>query len=378
MRLGLVLDSTLDSNDGVQQYVKNLGRWMISKGHEVYFLVGESKRSSEFGDRVISLSRNITVKGNSNRVSFSLLPDLPKINKISKTLRLDLIHIQMPFSPFLGQILIGKFNVPTVGTFHIFPSNNLYRIGSKLLGALQKSSLNQIDRSIAISEAAANYAQNCFNINSELLPIMIDTDRFKSGRKLDKFNDGKFNILFMGRLVERKGIFYLLRALIMIKSLINHTDIRLIIAGDGPERSKIERFIHDNNLNNIVLEGHIDESDKPNYYHSADLCVFPSTHGESFGVVLIEAMAAGRAILAFNNEGYSSVLQKNLPETLVENRNIEELSSKIINLYKDHKLRGILGKKALEESKYYSLDEVSNQILSIYNELLDNRNVNQT
>ena len=81
MKIGLLLDDTLDSNDGVQQYVKSLARWLLKEGHDVKFLVGQSSDKSEFGNRVISLSTNIIVSGNSNILSMPIWPNIEKMKK---------------------------------------------------------------------------------------------------------------------------------------------------------------------------------------------------------------------------------------------------------------------------------------------------------
>jgi len=165
----------------------------------------------------------------------------------------------------------------------------------------------------------------------------------------------------------RKGVDYLIQAFHRVKQQIKN--VRLIIVGDGPQRKKLELLVKELALEDVHFEGYVDEEEKPSYHASADVCVFPSLYGESFGVVLIEAMASGRATLAFANEGYTTVLGK-FPKLLIDPGNIEELASRIVLFLKDKQLRLTYAQKCLQEARQYEWDVVGERILGVYQGLV--------
>jgi phosphatidylinositol alpha-mannosyltransferase len=143
----------------------------------------------------------------------------------------------------------------------------------------------------------------------------------------------------------------------------------LIIVGNGPERSKLKNLVKKLKLKNVYFEGYVSEYMKRSYLKTADICVFPALYGESFGIVLIESMISGKPTLAFKNEGYKYVL-RNIPELLVECKNVNKLADKMFIFCKDKKLREEYGMKCLKEAKNYSWDLIGKKIESIYENLL--------
>lgn len=363
------MDTTLDLDDGVQQYVKSLSRWLLKNNHEVKFLVGESKDEGEFKGNVISLSKNIVIKGNANKLSTSVFPNLKKMNKIIEEEDFDVIHVQMPYSPFMAGIFINKTKTPVVGTFHILPANNSVKLLNKAISMGIQKQLKKISYIMSVSEAARIFAEETYKIKSTVIPNMVETKRFK-GDKITKFDDGKVNILFFGRLVKRKGAIYALKAYKELLKEIGEDKIRLIIAGDGAEKKILEKYIDKYDIPGVELPGYIPESEKGLYYNTADICVFPATGGESFGIVLIEAMAAGKPVIAFDNPGYKSVLYPHAKDWLARNKNIDDLSEKLLALINDKNLRERLGKENLEEVDKYDYDVVCRKISAVYQQTI--------
>ena len=138
MNVGIVMDTTMDSNDGVQQYVKSLGHWLLKHNHNVKFLVGQSSTKGEFGDKVISLSKNLTIKGNSNVFSTSLWPDKKKIEQTLAENKFDVLHVQTPYSPFMSEIILKSCDTPRVGTFHVMPDKSLPKTILRFVAKLEK------------------------------------------------------------------------------------------------------------------------------------------------------------------------------------------------------------------------------------------------
>lgn len=366
MNVAILCDTTLDSNDGVQQYIKNLGRWLIANGHQVDFLVGESRDEGEFKGRIYSLARNIKLWGNSNIISTSLIPNFDLINQVVKK-DYDIVHVQAPYSPLMAQIVLSRLKCKKVATIHTsIPSKSLISLFFKYIYYLQKNSLKSIDQFIAVSLEAANFGKKYLRTDSIIVPNMVDLGTFQP---LEVRQSNKINLTYLGRLVPRKGVKYLLDAYKIIKQRLPELNIELNIAGDGPEKDSLMKQSSDNQLD-VKFLGYIEESNKNHIYNNADICIFPSIEGESFGIVLLEAFACAKPVVAFNNPGYNKVMRNHAPQWLAKNRDVNELAEKILTLINDKNLRISVGQKNLEESKKYDVNTVCNQIMQTYKDIL--------
>ncbi len=369
MKVALVLDTNLDSDAGVQQYFRGLANFLISKDHDVRFIVPPSNKNIniEFKKRIISFGKNISLKCNSNTVQ-TVLYFGQKIKKVLEKEKFDIIHISAPFGPFIGAKVIKYANCPIVSSYMVYSKDEIFTNIAGKVNFLYKGFLKKIKGFIAVSEAAKEEAEKVIPGDYKVIPIGVDLNKFSpTNKKLSKFCDGKLNILYLGRLEKRKGTIYLLKAYKFVKEKFKN--VRLIIVGSGPEQKNLLRFVNKNKLQDVIFEGYVSEVSKPRYYASADLCVFPAIYGECFGVVLIEAMASGKPIVAYSNCGYKSVLGC-IPELLVEPKDVIGLSEKILNFLKDSKLRKKFGKRCLIESKKYAWDRVGAQVLNVYKEII--------
>jgi phosphatidyl-myo-inositol alpha-mannosyltransferase len=317
-KIGFVLDDSLDKTDGVQQYVLTLGQWMRHQGHEVHYLVGHTERTDI--PHIHSLSRNIQTHFNQNRMSTPLPASKKLIKELLDKERFDALHIQMPYSPFMAGRVIkaAPKRTKVIGTFHIIPFSWIEKLATRLLGLVLWRTLRRFNAIYSVSEPARIFARRSFGVKSSVLPNVVNVAAFHVGKPIRKYNDGKINIVFLGRLVERKGCMLLLKALEQLHQQHQLTNARVLICGKGQLLPELEKFVKDHHLRTVVhFVGFVSEEEKPHYLATADIAVFPSTGGESFGIVLIEAMAAGsRVVLGGNNIGYSSVLNQR-PELLV-------------------------------------------------------------
>lgn len=367
INIGFVLDDSLDKPDGVQQYVLALGAWLKKRGHNVHYLVGESSRTDV--SNVHSLSRNLRVSFNKNRMSMPLLAPKSKLRAVLKANKFDVLHVQMPYSPIMAHKLINLADDSTAvfGTFHIAAHGRVASAGTKALGAWTRKSLKRFDKIFSVSEPAQVLAKKAFGVDSEVLPNTFDWELFNRTSPIKKYEDGRLTVLFLGRLVPRKGCLILLKA---VAELVSHNDLpkfKVLICGKGPEADKLKKFVQKNRLqNDVEFVGFVSEADKPNYYASADISVFPSTGGESFGIVLIEAMASGRAaILAGDNSGYHSVMHEQ-PELLVPVADPKALAQKLAWLLKNEADRKSAAIWGAEYSKRFDIDVVGRRLEATY------------
>jgi phosphatidyl-myo-inositol alpha-mannosyltransferase len=376
LKIGLVLDTSLDPPDGVQQYVIGIGEWLRAQGHDVHYLVGETH------DRALpnihSLTRNVGVSFNGNRTTIPLFIRRSKARKFLQAEQFDILHVQTPHHPFMAQQLICAAPVTTgvVATFHILPYGRLARWGTWLLGKLLRPSLKRIDTMLAVSQAAAVFEQQTFGLPAQVLPNVVDVPRFRDAQPFAKKED-ELTVLFLGRLVERKGCHVLLQA---VAELHQQTEMqslppfKVVICGKGHLDTALKEFVRSHNLEAIVtFTGFVSEADKPRYYASADISVFPSSGGESFGIVLLEAMASGSAaVLAGDNPGYHTVMEPR-DDLLFAPLDSHQLASKLQELLVDPSARHEAVAWGKTYTEQFDVAVVGKKLLNEYNQVLRSR-----
>jgi phosphatidylinositol alpha-mannosyltransferase len=371
LAVAFLFDDTLDSNDGVAQQVKRLGEWFSQNGHHVIYLCGETKMKTWAGGNVYSMASNVNVRFNGNRLSMPLISSSQVIKKVLEHEPIDILHVQVPYSPLMAQRVIKRAHgkVSIVGTFHILPSGWLSNFGSKLLRLVQWRSLKKFDEMISVSSSAASFARKNFGLKSEIIPNMIDLEAFRPA-KLQSPEAGR--IVFLGRLVKRKGCEQLIRAFALVSK--GNPDSRLVIAGDGPERRKLKSLASSLGLDDgVSFLGFVKEEDKASLLASASIACFPSLYGESFGVVLIEAMAAGAGVvLAGNNPGYQTVMEAQ-PSLLIDPRDAEAFAGRLNQLLQDSALRAKLHAWQNQHVKHYDTKLVAKQVLAVYERAIAKR-----
>ncbi|HJQ09301.1 MAG TPA: glycosyltransferase family 4 protein [Candidatus Saccharimonadales bacterium] len=373
LKVGMVFDDSLDKPDGVQQYVLVLGRWLERQGHEVHYLVGETKRTDL--PRLHSLSRNLKVRFNQNRMAMPLPAQAAGIRALLASEHFDVLHVQVPYSPFLAGKIITRVAPRTavVGTFHVAPHSGLVTFANRCLRLAVTRSFRRFDAMIA-APAAADFAKKTFGVDSERIPLPLELDQFYHASAFPKYAKGH-TVVFLGRLVERKGCAQLLQAVAHARqSGIWPVDTRVIICGGGPLEQRLKAYTQEYGLvGTVSFEGYISEADKPRYLASADVAVYPSTGGESFGVVILEAMAAARGIvLAGNNPGYGSILGER-PDQLFDPYDVPGLAGKIAAALQNKALRHEARAWQRQYVRQFNTDQVGPQIIAVYNRALRKR-----
>jgi phosphatidylinositol alpha-mannosyltransferase len=200
-----------------------------------------------------------------------------------------------------------------------------------------------------------------------VIPNGIDVEQFAPGHApIRHLRDDSVNILFVGRLEKRKGLGDLLRAYRAMHERIPRA--RLIIVGDGPLRGRVESYVSRHKLPNVVMAGYVPQTVKPRYYASADIFCAPATGAESFGIVLLEALASGLPVVATEVPGYMSVLEPGRDSITVPPKNWRELAASLVILARDTELRRRLGEFAVQKAPRYSWKSVASEVLEVYNE----------
>jgi phosphatidylinositol alpha-mannosyltransferase len=219
---------------------------------------------------------------------------------------------------------------------------------------------------IAVSKPAMEFACSYFPGYYNIIPNGVDVEHFSPNvSPIEKFCDGKLNILFVSRLEKRKGLNYLLEAFKQVKQEIPNS--RLIIVGPGTRlRRGYERGVKRSGLKDVVFTGLVSYEELPRYYKTADVFCAPATGRESFGIILLEAMAVGKPIVASNIEGYASVLAHNVEGLLVPPADKEMLARALISLLTDEALRREVGARGRVKALEYSWERIAQDVLKYY------------
>ncbi|HEY5806294.1 MAG TPA: glycosyltransferase family 4 protein, partial [Candidatus Saccharimonadales bacterium] len=261
-----------------------------------------------------------------------------------------------------------------VGTFHILPHSKIVALANRALSRAVQGSLKRFDVITSNTAATAEFAKKAFGANGPVIPLPLELDKFRGAKLFSKYKVGK-TVMFLGRLVERKGCQYLLRAVAhAMRNNVWPKDARVVICGDGHLRPELEKYVRTQKLSDTVeFVGYIPEEDKPRYLASSDVAVYPSTGGESFGIVLLEAMAASPGVvLAGNNPGYACVMAPR-PESLFDPHDIPVLAQKIIDALQDQELRESANTWQRTYIRRFDLSAVGTRIVALYEEALHKR-----
>lgn len=365
MKIGLVCPYDLFSPGGVREHVLALYQEFKKKGHFVKIIAPKTKKTKNPDFLLLGRSTKFpSTTGSWGRISICFQEK--EIKGILEKEKFGVLHLHEPLVPFLSwQVLLSSSTI-NIATFHSAWENTPSLIGNfefliKPFAEIFEEKLNGL---VAVSLASKKCWQKFFQKEMSVIPNGIDLFRFNPQAKpIAKYQDGKINLLFVGRLEKRKGAIYLLQAF----EKINNSKLRLILVGSGPRRIEAEIFVRSKNLRNIEFVGPTSDTDLPRYYATADICCFPSIGGESFGIVLLEAMASGKPIVCFANPGYKEVL-KNYPfkKALVRVGDVDGLAKVVKVLVKDPDLQKKMSQWGLKEVQKYSWPRIAQQVLEYY------------
>jgi phosphatidylinositol alpha-mannosyltransferase len=274
----------------------------------------------------------------------------------------DIIHLHEPLAPTLPLIVLLHSKSINIGTFHSARTTGFAYLSARpVLGHFH----GKLDARIAVSPAAVELIQQHFPAHYDVVPNGIDIEQFGPHvEPIHRYRDGRPNILFVGRFNEsRKGFKYLLRAMALVRQ--EFPDCRLLVVGPGDPR-RYEREIDRLELDNVVFVGPVSKQGLASYYATCDIFCAPSTGRESFGIVLLEAMASKKAVVATNIRGYSAVVRHGVDGLLVERKNPEALALALVHLLADDSLRSRFGESGRHRAEEFSWPVVAQRILDIY------------
>jgi phosphatidyl-myo-inositol alpha-mannosyltransferase len=362
MKIGLVCPYIYPETGGVAVHVRYLYENLRLRGHDVRVITASHgpQRSSE-GD-IIRLGVGFSVPINASVGTLTFSPRyLTQIDDMLERERFDVLHLHEPFVPFLSLFLLRESRSVNIATFHAYAGfSPSYELGRRVMGG----HASRIHGRIAVSAAARHFIDRYFPGDYKVIPNGVDIPRFASAVPIARWQDGTPNVLFVGRHEPRKGLLDLLKA----HRILRRTgyENRLLVVGSGPQEREARRYVAVRGLKGVEFLGKVSDAEKAQLYRTADVFVSPATGGESSGVVLLEAMAAGAPIVASDIHGYKGVVRRGREALLVPPHEPKELAHALGRLLDDPALRAEMSAAGRERAEAFSWPRVTAKVEDYY------------
>jgi phosphatidyl-myo-inositol alpha-mannosyltransferase len=365
MKIGIVSPYAYPRPGGANDNIRETYQNLRERGHEVRILTAPWGDDPPAQD-VIQIGQAIAVpyNGSIGRITLSARLEY-LVTGILDREKFDIIHHHEPLVPLLSAQILDRKSCPQVATFHAFGG---FSFSYWAFRPIAQRYMNKLDGRIAVSSAARHFISTYFPGDYRIIPNGVDVDLFANAKPFPEYQDGKTNLLFVGRVEPRKGALYLLRAYAKLKQ--RYPETRLIVVGRGPELGDLRRFVHERHVADVLFAGRVSEIEKARFYKTADVFCAPSTGQESFGIVLLEAMAAGTAVVASDIHGYKRVVQRNASGLLVEPKDADALCSALERLVNEPALRMRLGAAGSVRAREFDWSHVTDQLLGFYDEVI--------
>ncbi len=359
LRIGLVCPYGWDTPGGVQSHVRDLAEYLISKGHYVSVLAPVINEEN-VPEYVTSAGKPIAIPYNGAvaRVLFGPIA-FARVRQWISNGNFDLLHLHEPAIPSISLLACWAAEGPMVGTFHAAAKRQkaIFAIGPILEPVIEK-----LTARIAVSEAARETLTEHLETDAVVIPNGIYADRYRDGEIQAKWSGN--TIGFIGRFEEpRKGLSVLLDALPIIARFA--PDVRVLVAGPGDEK-EVSDNIDPQLRHRFEFLGRISEKEKADFLSSVAIYVAPNTGGESFGIILAEALAGGATVLASDIPAFDSLLGHGQFGALFESENPQDLAKVAIDLLRDDEKRRELSRKGKDYAQRFDWDVVAEDIYSIY------------
>ena len=362
LRIGIACPYTWDVPGGVQQHVHDLADSLIRLGHEVSVLTPvDDADTADLPSYVVPAGRAVPVPYNGSvaRLVFGPL-SLARTRRWLREGEFDVLHVHEPTVPSVSMLATFAASGPMVATFHTATARSraLQVFGNALQPALEK-----ITGRIAVSPAARRVIVEHLGGDAVLIPNGVDVARFEGALPLPGQPDVP-TVVFLGRIDEgRKGLAVLLEAL---PELVRRVpDVRLLVAGPG-DVEQVRSAVPASLRGHVELLGQVSEDDKARVYASGDVYCAPNTHGESFGIVLVEAMATGTPVVASDLEAFRRGLEDGAAGVLVPVRDAGALAEALAELLYDAPRRQRLAAAASRAVRTYDWATVTRQVVEVY------------
>jgi len=364
LRIGICAPYDLGRAGGVNTVIRAHARALGRLGHDVCVF---GATSAPLPDREVSLGGCVSIVVGETETGFGVDPrSWWTVKRLLREKLFDVLHMHEPLMPLPSWSVLWQADVPVVATFHTYREQG-HRWYPMLKGFFEPL-MKRVNVRLAVSEAAKRTVAAHFPGEYEIVPNMIAVERFASPvPRPAAMPADRRHVLYVGRIEPRKGVDRLVRAMGTVQARL--PGVQLVIVGGGPDRHAVQALAHELDVR-IVFAGRVGDADLPGYYQSADVVCSPALGDESFGLVLLEAMAAGRPIVATNIAGYAGLLRPAACARLADVDSPESLARELCVVLEDSALARALGERGAIAAKQYDWSVIAKRLEEIYLSLL--------
>ncbi|BDG07220.1 glycosyltransferase family 4 protein [Anaeromyxobacter paludicola] len=361
MRIGIVTEHYGPGSSGVVDHVRHFAREARRLGHAVKIVTGGAPAgcAPEDGPEVIRLgsSRPLLHGGALTRVSTGLGTSRAMREVLARE-RFDVVHVHCPLTPVLPLLALHHATGPVVGTFHgQFRPWLPLRLGR---GVLQRY-LDRLDAAVAVSRACLTALRGRLRADFAIIPNGVDLERFARGRRLRRYDDGRVNVLFAGRPEPRGGLDRMIAAFLVLRAQL---DCRLLVLGEGPLLPRYKALVPVEAREEVVFAGEVGDA-RPDWFATADVVCAP-TRSATFGMPLLEAMAAGKPVIASDVDGHREVLRQGREGELVDPDDERAWARAILRATREPARGAALGERGRQTAQRYAWPVVAREVLALY------------
>lgn len=351
---------------GVQEQVIAIQTELNRRGHDAVILTPQPRSyHGDAPDGMLFVGGSADFKSPMHTVvQVSITANAELIDEIFEKEKFDVLHIHEPWIPIVSRQLLTRSKAVNVGTFHArLPDTRMSKTIERVIKPYTKSILKYIDVFTAVSEPAAHYLKHLADVDVRLITNGIDLTKYKPDPKAKMSAP---TIFYVGRLEKRKGVKYLIRAFKILQQQM--PEARLLIGGAGPDKEKLEALVAEDGIPHVEFLGFMTDAEKIKTMQAADVFCSPAIYGESFGIVLLEAMACGRPVVAGSNPGYEGVLQGTGALGLVNPKDSVEFARRLKIFLSNNELRDMWTAWASEYVQQFDYRHIVDRYVDLYEE----------
>ena len=377
MKIGIVSQSYYPRFGGVTEHVHHTAEELRRRGHDVRIITSRFRSNANDPEWIERVGYNVLIPFNRAFVDFTVGLRLKHyLRELFARHEFDVVHTHCPLAPSLPILAIQSATCPQVGTFHSTGGVGFLQDAFKgFLGRV----VEKLDARIAVSKTAADTARDLFPGDYRIIPNGVDIDRFHPDVApfAEWREPGRVNILFVGRLDPRKGVDLLIEAMPEVVARTSGR-ARLLVIGDSYLRPRFEASVPAGAKDHVRFLGHVPKEDLARWYRTGDLFVSPASGNESFGIVLLEAMASGCPVVASDIPGYRSVVQPEINGVVFPPRDTAALAETLVRLAGDPERRHQLAQRGRARAVEFAWPRVTDQIEAVYRDVIARRSAVHT